>query len=281
MQMTIFLIILFILGACFGSFLCCQARRLHYRLEPSSKKPTTSKNKKPTKTTKLSSRSICLNCHHQLKWYENIPIFSWLILKGKCKSCGKKIGVAELLSELGLGLAFLAIGTTINLDFTTPLTWLIFGFMLLFILTLGFLAIYDGIYGELPVFALIIAIILATIIIILKTISILATAQFSPELIYKPLLSMLILGGLYLILYLISKGKWVGDGDWLLGLAIGLALGEPWLALFTLFLSNSIACIVMLPATKRKKQRKIHFGPFLVVAFVVVYTFSDFLMPLI
>ncbi len=273
--MALFLILLFILGACFGSFLCCQARRLHLW----STKSTTAK--KSAKKKNLGSRSVCLSCHRQLKWYENIPIFSWLFLRGKCKSCGQKIGIAELFSELGLAIAFLAIGTTINLDFTTPLTWFIFSFMLLLILTLSFLAIYDGLYGELPVFALIIAIILAIAIFILKTISTLAIQQFSPELIYKPILSVFILGGLYLILYLISKGKWVGDGDWLLGLALGLALVEPWLALLTLFFSNTIACLVMLPILKGKKRFKIHFGPFLVIAFVIVCTFSSFFMSLI
>ena len=279
MQMDIFLIILFALGACFGSFLCCQARRLHYRLEKST--PAKKSTKKTTKTTALGSRSICLNCHHQLKWYENVPIFSWLFLKGRCSKCGKKIGIAELLSELGVATAFLLIGTTINLEFATPLTWLIFGFSLLLTLTLSFLAIYDGIYGELPVFALILAIIIAVVLLALKTASILTITQFAPELIYKPLFSALILGGLYLVLYLISKGKWVGDGDWLLGLALGLALGEPWLALLTLFLSNTLACLVMLPVVKKKKQHQIHFGPFLVIAFIIIYALATPLMSLI
>ena len=267
------------MGACFGSFLCCQARRLHFRFErfTPTKKPT----KKSTNTANLGPRSVCLNCRHQLKWYENIPIFSWLFLKGKCSKCGKKIGIAELLSELGIAIAFLLIGTTINLEFTTPLTWLIFGFSLLLTLTLSFLAIYDGIYGELPVFALIISIVLALILLLLKIASVLAVAEFTPELIFRPLISALILGGLYLILYFISKGRWVGDGDWLLGLALGLALGEPWLALLTLFLSNTLACLVMFPVTKKKKQHQIHFGPFLVIAFVIIYALSTPLMSLI
>ncbi len=279
MQTALFLITLFILGACFGSFLCCQARRLHYRLKNTSS--TKKSAKKSRSTTNLGSRSVCLSCHRQLKWYENIPIFSWLFLKGKCRSCGKKIGIAELLSEVGVATAFALIGTTINLEFTTPLDWLIFGFALLLILVLSFLAIYDGIYGELPVFALILTIIFATFLLLLKITSTLIITQFTPELIYKPLVSVLILGGLYLALYCISKGKWVGDGDWLLGLALGLALGEPWLALLVLFLSNTIACLVMFPVAKKQKQHQIHFGPFLVIAFVIVYTLSTPLISLI
>ena len=87
---------MFILGACFGSFLCCQARRLRLK-----------EGKKP-KSKKLPARSICLSCGYQLKWYDNLPIFSWLLLRGKCRKCRQKIGILEVLSELGLALAFLA-----------------------------------------------------------------------------------------------------------------------------------------------------------------------------
>ena len=65
----------------------------------------------------------------------------------------------------------------------------------------------------------------------------------------------------------------MGDGDWILGLALGLALGDSWLALILLFLANFIGSMIMLP----KKQKKIAFGPFLVVAFIIVITFAEFL----
>ncbi len=253
MQITFF-IILFILGACFGSFLCCQARRLKL---------------KETHHKSLGKRSVCLNCKTKLKWYENLPIFSWLFLKGKCRHCGKKIGLTEILSELGLALAFLALGTTIDITSASLVEWLIFGFTLVFTLSLGFLAIYDGTYGELPVPFLVLSIILAVIVLGFKEWLWLSNSAFSVDFILNPLFSVLILGGLYLALYLISKGKWVGDGDWVLGLAIGLALAIPWLALITLFLANLFACLVMLPVVKKSKNRRIYFGPFLVIAFIV------------
>ena len=97
--------------------------------------------------------------------------------------------------------------------------------------------------------------------------------------------SVLVLGGIYLGLYLISHGAWVGDGDWLLGTAIGLALMSPWLSLVTLFLTNLIACIyaygvrfLLSPSTK---IAKIHLGPFMVAAFIVVFTFSDVILELL
>lgn len=264
---TIFLILLFILGACFGSFLCCEARRLHLKTE------------KPSKKTKMNKRSICLSCGYQLKWYDNLPIISWLVLRGKCRKCHKKIGLAELLSELGLGLAFLLLGVGALLDglsFESPniLTWCLFIFTLIFTIILTFLAIYDGLYGELPTLGLIIAILGAIVIVVLREIS---TTALWPDLL-DAFLAVLILGGIYFILYLISKGKWVGDGDWLLGTAIALALGTPWFAAIALFISNLVACLIMLPIVKKTRHTKIYFGPFMVIAFIIVQAFASFFL---
>lgn len=259
------LVLLFVLGACIGSFLCCQARRLHLRV--SHKK-------------KLPSRSICLNCKRQLTWYDNIPLISWLILRGKCRKCHHKIGLAEFLSELGVALAFLAFGLSLKFGISsaisvgpTPLFWVYFSVMLILISLLSFLAIYDGLYGELPTLYLTISIICAIIVLCLKDWLILSISSFTPNLIWEPLAAIAILGGLYLMLYLISKGKWVGDGDWLLGTALGIALGAPWPAFLTLFLANLLACLIMAPAAFRKSKTKIYFGPFLVMSFIIVYSF--------
>ena len=258
---VVFLIFLFILGACMGSFLCCQARRL--RLKEKGKKP-------------LGQRSVCPKCHCQLKWYDNLPIISWLILKGKCRKCGKKIGLAEILAELGIGLSFLVIGTTINPELSTPLAWLTFVLSLIFVSSLGFLAIYDGLYGELPSLCLTFSTICAIIIVILREWTSFSSWSNLANHLWDIILSVVILGGLYLLLYLVSKGKWVGDGDWVLGTAIALALGRPWLCLIVLFISNLLACLTMLPFLK--KSKKIYFGPFLAVAYVIVITFANFFL---
>lgn len=273
-----FLCVLFLFGACFGSFLCCQARRLHYRTAKTASKP---KLKSKSKLKPLSRRSQCLNCHQTLKWYENIPIFAWFFLKGKCRYCHHPIGYAEILSELGVGVAFVLIGTTINPATASCFDWLIFVLALCLTCLLAFLAIYDGLYGELPVPALTFSIICATIILILQTWSFLSVSAFSLQLIWQPLGSIAILGGVYLFLYLISRGKWVGDGDWLLATAIALALASPWLALIALFLANFFACLIMFHWTKKHQTHQISFGPFLVIAFVVTFSFANSLTALI
>ena len=269
----IVLIILFIIGACFGSFLCCQARRLRLKEE---------KKKSPGK------RSVCLSCKTKLKWYDNIPIISWLILRGRCRKCGKKIGLGEILSEVLIGLAFFLVGLgaflngmTVGLFLTMPLiNYILLVIFIGLFLSLGFLAIYDGLYGELPVIFLIISVVFSIIIVVLKQLIYFSDHSFSWHFLGDLALSVAILGGLYLLLFQASKGKWVGDGDWILGVVIGLVLGKPFLALIVLFLSNFIACMVMFPLTKGKNAR-IPFGPFLILAFVIVLAFSSFLLNMI
>ena len=250
----VFCFLMFILGACIGSFLCCMARRLRLK-----------ETKKPLK----SKRSICLHCRYQLKWYDNIPIISWLVLRGKCRKCGKKIGLMEFLSEISLAFGFLAIATTINISTTSILDWCIFVATILLIIPLGFLAIYDGKWGELPNFAIIISIIIALILSALEQTEIYLAEGFSFTPIINVAASVTVLGGVYFVLHVVSKGRWVGDGDWLLGFAIGLALADPWLALVALFTANLLACVIMAPIIKKTKNKTIHFGPFLVLAFVI------------
>lgn len=248
---ALFLAMMFTVGAIFGSFFCCQVRR---------------------QGKVKSRRSICLHCKKKLKWYDNIPIISWLILKGKCRNCHKKIGYAEIISELASGLALLSIATTINIETTSTTNLIQFILITIFTLSLLFLAIYDGIRGELPTIWLIISVILAIMSALPSLIN-----NFS----IMPFLSAALFGGIYLTLYLVSKGKWVGDGDWILAGSIGLALGHPWLSAIALFIANFSACVIMYPTVKKSKNHQIYFGPFLVAAFVITYTFSDFFISMI
>lgn len=80
-----------IFGAMMGSFACCQARRLR---------------RKQKGLKELGKWSECESCGHRLRWYENIPIVSWLAQGGKCRKCKKKIGTAEIWSEAGLAAIF-------------------------------------------------------------------------------------------------------------------------------------------------------------------------------
>jgi leader peptidase (prepilin peptidase) / N-methyltransferase len=90
----------FIIGACIGSFLnVCIARWPH---ELSVVRPS----------------SRCPNCGHQLSWYENIPLVSWMVLRAKCRSCGNPISAQYPLVELLVGAGWLLAAATFGPGFT-------------------------------------------------------------------------------------------------------------------------------------------------------------------
>ena len=250
----VFSILMFIVGAAVGSFLCCQAWRLRY---------------KELGKKRLGKRSVCLKCGARLKWYDNVPVFSWIVLRGKCRKCGAKIGVAEILSELSMGAVFVWWGSVVS-----GWGYMEAGMMLMIILIAGFLAIYDGMWGELPTIGLLVAVVIAVVLGGLK----LWQEEFASSAVWNIVGAVGILAGMYLVLYLVSRGKWVGSGDWLLGLVLALVLGDAWLALLALFVANLLGCAVSFPMMqKKKKTNKIHMGPFLAIAFVVILVFADYL----
>lgn len=274
------LVFLFLLGAVMGSFSCCQAWRIRYK-ELGKKDP--------------GKRSVCLSCGKRLKASENIPIFSWAVQKGKCKSCGAKIGKAEILSEISLGLAFLAVGTMflpsildLLLRTSTSLDAVLLIILLMLLLAIlsvmWILLIYDAKWGLLPTKLLIATIILSAIYLLFRIVSIAMGAglfshgldlnifwqDFRPVL-FNLLSGVALLPGIYFLLYAFSKEKLVGGGDWLLALAISLILSDLWLCLLVLFLSNFMASIFGLYLKIKKGKKTLPFGPFLIFAFVIVY----------
>jgi prepilin signal peptidase PulO-like enzyme (type II secretory pathway) len=74
-------------------------------------------------------------------------------------------------------------------------------------------------------------------------------------------------------MYKVSNEKWVGSGDWILCIPLALILGDFWLAFFCLFASNLLGSLFAIPAliSKKKTQTKIHFGPYLILGFFIVF----------
>lgn len=111
----ILLIGLFVLGAAVGSFAAAQVWRLraHQLAEDEAHGEKIAKRDvaeiKTLRTPKRSvvtDRSVCLSCSRQLTWYELLPVVSWTIFRGKCRTCKKSIGKMEILAEIGLGVLF-------------------------------------------------------------------------------------------------------------------------------------------------------------------------------
>ncbi|MBQ9403121.1 prepilin peptidase [Candidatus Saccharibacteria bacterium] len=273
------LIILFFFGAILGSFACCQAWRI--RLKELGKKS-------PGKW------SVCLTCGKRLKTSENIPLLSWLAQRGKCKKCGAKIGVSEILSEFTFALALPAVGNVFYDQFTDvlaegnflKLAVLIFTALMLIvsISIMWILLIYDAKWQKLPTFLLTILNISAIIYLILQIVGLILNSAEISEIgvsLLKTLGAVAILPAPYFLLSTLSHEKLVGSGDWLVALPIALILGHWWLALIALFLANFLGSIFGVFQRVKKGARQIPFGPFLIFAFIIVYALQFWLLKLI
>ncbi len=276
---VLILVMMFILGAVFGSFACCQAWRWHYRI---------------VKKKDLGQWSVCLHCKKRIKWYDNIPIISWLVLRGRCRNCHAKIGVGDFLSEISMAIAFFMLSWAYLLPIIDNWPTLeqnpqflaaqlgAFVLTLIMLVVLMILAVYDARWGELPVVLLILAIIFGLAIFVLK----MCLIEMSDDgILSKGLLSALagvaILSGTCFLIYKFSKERLMGGGDWILALALALALADWWLALWTIFLANLLGDFVSVPSAIKSGKHVVHFGPFLVAAFVIVLVLGNCLPLLI
>lgn len=205
-------------------------------------------------------RSFCDHCKKPLAWHENIPVLSYLLQAGKCKTCHKPITPQYPFIELLTALEFVW------------LYWLLSQF--------SFFGQVEGFYS----FALtgywffIFSVSLVLALIDLKT-------QILPDIIVLPAIGVsllrlfftgqwqfLLAAGLtslfLLSLYLVTRGRGIGFGDVKLGLFIGLVLGW-WqrivVAVFLAFLTGAIVGVIMIIAKKKTIKSAIPFGPFLLL----------------
>lgn len=269
---ALILVMMFMLGAILGSFACCQAWRWRYKVH--SKKD-------------LGQWSVCLHCKKRIKWYDNIPIVSWLVLRGKCRNCHKKIGVADFVSEISMAVTFLMLSWAYllpivnNWEVLTQRPEFLVTQLAVFIMTLVMLvvlivlAVYDAKWGELPVVLLVLAVIMGLIVFVLKMYDISLGKGDVGMGILNALAGVGILSGTCYLIYKASKEKLMGGGDWILALALALALADWWLALWTIFLANLLGDMIALPGAIKTGNSKVHFGPFLVGAFVIVLVLGN------
>jgi prepilin signal peptidase PulO-like enzyme (type II secretory pathway) len=221
-----------------------------------------------TKRSLKNDRSQCLHCHHDLAWYDLLPVLSWLSTGGKCRYCKKAIGVFEPLIEVGMAALFVAFYHYWTLTYDLSTTWPLFIVWIAILVMMMILLAYDAKWFLLPDRVMFPLIVLSVFVATWHI-----TAAPDPlSILYSTIGAILILGGLYLMLWFISRGAWVGFGDVKLGLALGLLLGDWMLALLTLFLANFLGLLMVLPGLiGGKMTRKTHvpFGPMLIVGFFV------------
>ena len=279
---TLFIAVtLCLLGLIVGSFAGATVWRLRARqlvLDKKNGERVTSFDKsqveKIKKQSLFSDRSVCLHCGHQLKWYDMVPLVSWVYLNGKCRHCHKKIGNFEPIIELSMAAFFVFSYIFWPYTLETPLEvarlvlWVGGG------VGLGILFAYDKKWFLLPdiiVYPLI-GLGLVNVIVVL------AQSSFELAKLTDILYACLVLSGLYYLIYVASNHKWVGFGDVKLGLVLALLLADWRLAILALFLANLIGTILVIPAMvlgKIKRQSHIAFGPLLIAGWFIAGLFGD------
>ena len=206
----------------------------------------------------ISPGSHCPKCNHYLKWYENIPILSYLFLKGRCRNCHSKIPLSYFVVEVITGMLYAAIYHSFKFSFEL-------GIALVFVSSLITVIVSDIEYmiilDEVLIFS---TLVLALMYLFGKGIDVLAYHIYSGV-------------GAFLSMYAI---KWLGDkafhkeslggGDIKLMFLFGMVLGLP-MAIVTIFLATFIAFPVALLILFSDKENIIPFGPFLSMAAILVF----------
>ncbi|MCL2047297.1 MAG: prepilin peptidase [Defluviitaleaceae bacterium] len=248
-----FMVIAFLTGLCFGSF----ANVIIYRV--------------PKKLSIIDPPSHCPYCNKRLGVLELFPIFSWLFLFGKCRSCKKKISPRYLFVELVCGLLFVS-AVHFSATYTAfPVAFLMFILLAITFIDIDIQEIPDGL-----VFAGAVAGVVWV-----------AGGHFFPELFplaqtWQNALLGVVAGGLPLLVFdrlslLILKKDGFGYGDVKLMAMVGLFIG--WelmlLAYFFAFLSGAAFAVYLIASGKSKRGSYMAFGPFLCVGTLAAFWFGE------
>lgn len=207
----------------------------------------------------VTGRSKCPHCGKTLAWYDLVPIFSFVTLGGKCRYCHEKISWQYPLVELLTGLLFLFLFLIFGLSLT-----LIFYLVIFSILTVIF--VHDLKTQLVPEQFVWAAVFLAF----------LGGWYFGGFTFGNMLIGGLIGGGFLGLLALLSREKWMGYGDFKVGLILGFLTGYPT-ALFTLFLAFVLGSVVgvIYILFKNKKvdgmslKTALPFAPFLIFSTLI------------
>lgn len=243
------LIPIFLLGICVGSFLNVVIDRLPQGLS-------------------LGGRSHCDNCQKQLTWKELIPVFSFLLLGGRCLRCQNKLKWQYPVVELTCGLLFILVflkqglGLISLSSFSIVTLLLTLIFHLFLVSSLLALAIIDWKQSLLPDEI--------NLPVILITLFVLVNLVFLGQLTLSSFLLTLgtaALAGLFFSgIVFFTSGKGMGDGDIRIAFLMGLVLGWPktLIAFYLSFFLASIAALFLIAYGKKRFGQTIALGPFLV-----------------
>lgn len=210
----------------------------------------------------LRGRSYCFNCKKKLAVIDLIPLFSFLVLRGRCRYCQHKIPVRNFVVEIICGLLFVIVGLLFLPNFVQV------GVLLMLTGILLSLFFIDFESGILPDYLLI-----ALLVVGLGYVFPLGYLQIGTH-----ILMGLGLFGLFLLLFVITRARGIGFGDVKFAFVIGFLLGFPsaLLAVYLAFVIGAVMALFLIAmGRKRLRGDSIAFGPFLVLGVLTMLLFSE------
>ena len=236
-------LLFFLFGLAAGSFVSCFVYRI---------------NKENSLKGFLKGRSYCPKCKKQLLWIDNIPLLSFILLKGKCRFCHSPISWHYPLMELATGIITVVIyrltwGSIPNLIFNL---FMAYAFLAIFLSDLQYRTIPDKITYP--------AMFVAFIWLIIY-------GQWSMT------LAGLGAAGFFFLLVLLTRFRGMGLGDVKLAGLMGLFLGFPGIitALYLAFLTGATAGVILILLGRKRFKSEISFGPFLVMATFITWFWGE------
>lgn len=209
-------------------------------------------------------RSHCMKCKKEIRWYDLVPFFSYLVLKGKCRDCKKPISYQYPIIEALSAIVFVLIYFYFGLIWPALLLAIVSSILIV-------IAVYDVIHMEIPDILTYLGIAFALGYVFLSL-------SLSESLTLEGLIpygyAILTAGGFLGFLVIVSKEKWMGSGDILLGVLMGVLLGMPnvLVALFSAFVLGSVVGLILIASRKKGLKDAVPFGPFLIAGtFVALF----------
>lgn len=221
----------------------------------------------PNKMSIVKPDSFCPSCKTPIKWYDNIPLLSYLILGGKCRYCKAKIGINSFLLELSGGilflLAFLMYHLSVELIFVELIICIL---LVIFGIDFNHKFIYDW---SLIIFFVLTCGLLLYVSLVNKEVPIKNFIGFGVG-----FFSFLFIK---LIAYLITKRDCLGTGDVILMGIGGFLLGwQNWLlSVLVGSVLGSVIELILIKLKKRSKEEEIPFGPYLVIGILFSLLFGE------
>lgn len=232
-------LIIFIYGILIGSFLNVCIYRI------------------PRKENIITTRSHCMTCGYVLKWYDLIPLFSYLSLKGRCRKCGEKISLQYPLVELMNGIFYVLVFNTYGLTLESILFVLLTSSLIV-------LSIIDFRTYEIPVG-------INRFILILGMLRVI----FDYKHVTDYIIGFLCVAGFLKLLYLITKGRGIGGGDIKLMAGVGLLLGYK-LTILAFLLGCIIGSVIHVMRMKIKGADSVlAFGPYLSLGIFITILYGN------